>query len=516
MNESLSISQVLEQAKNQNPNKEVLFDGVTRKSYQTLYEESLTLALKLSKLGVTKGDRIMVCLPNWNETVVIYYSIAMLGAILVPCNPRSSREELLYILENSQACMVFHSDRFSHTDFLKQYVKGQYNYVTLEHIINVRGLNGDGYLYEKLVEKGFKESLNVKIIPEKDVLAILYTSGSTGKPKGVMLTHQNAIFTAKVSAEAMECTSEDVFLVSVPLFHVFGFIPSMITAMMCSARMVLQEKFQAREALKLVEQERATVHHGVPTMFILELNDPMLESFDLSTLRTGIVAAAPCPEEIVRKIRTLMGCNILVSYGLTEASAGVTATSLHDDIHVPSITVGKPLPGVEVKIVDSHENEVKRGETGELIVRSLGVMKGYYQLPEYSRKVDEQGWLYTGDLAKMDEHNYITIVGRQEEMILRREYSISPEEVEDVFYKHPSVLEVAVIGIEDGVLGEKVCAVIKLKPDRIEDEYSLRSYMVGKIATYKIPDVFVFSEELPKTASGKINKLEVKAQLIND
>ncbi|WP_332632358.1 class I adenylate-forming enzyme family protein [Halalkalibacter flavus] len=514
MNGSLSLHQVLEQAVNKHPNKEALFDGFERKSYRTLYEESLRLASSLSQLGVTKGDRVMVCLPNWNETVVIYFSLAMLGAVLVPCNPRSSREEFIYILENSQASTVFLSDCFTHTELFKHYVKGQYNYVTLERIIMVRGQNKSFYLFEELVEKeDSKETLNVKIDPDKDLFTILYTSGTTDKPKGVMLTHKNAIYTANVTAEAMECNSKDVFLVSVPLFHVFGLIPSMITATIISAKMVLQEKFQAREALNLIEQEQVTVHHGVPTMFILELNDPMLGSFDLSTLRTGIVAAAPCPEEVVRKIRTLMGCNIIVSYGLTETSAGVTATSLYDDDLLRSATVGKPLPGTEVKIVDLFRNEVSRGVTGELAVRSFGVMKGYFHLPETIMRIDEEGWLYTGDLAKMDDHDYITIIGRQEEMIIRGGYNISPEEVENVLYKHPSILEVAVIGMEDSILGEMICAVIKLKPDRVEDEYCLKSYMEGKLVNYKIPDQLVFLEDLPKTASGKINKMELMVEL---
>ncbi|KHF38513.1 class I adenylate-forming enzyme family protein [Halalkalibacter okhensis] len=511
MSESLSLHQVLEKAAKQYPSKEALFDGYERKSYGTLYEESLCLASSLSQLGVTKGDRVMVCLPNWNETVVIYFSLAMLGAVLVPCNPRSSREEFIYILENSQASMAFLSDGFIHTEIVKHYVKGQSKNGTLEQVIKLRSQNNSYYSYEELIKKSDNPNIyNVEIDPVNDVFAILYTSGSTGQPKGVILTHQNVIYTANVTAEAMECTSNDVFLVSVPLFHVFGLIPNMITATTIAAKLVLQERFQAREALKLIEQEQVTVHHGVPTMFILELNDPLLGSFDLSTLRTGIVAAAPCPEEIIRKIQTLMGCNIIVSYGLTETSAGVTATSLGDDDLLRLTTVGKPLPGVEVKIVDLYRNEVARGETGELAVRSYGVMKGYFQLPETIMKIDEEGWFYTGDLAKMNDQNDITIVGRQEEMIIRGGDHIAPEEVENVFYKHPSVLEVAVVGIDDSKVGEMICAVIKLKPDRVEDEYSLKSYMEGKMV---VPDQVVFREDLPKTANGKINKVQLKVEL---
>lgn len=282
------------------------------------------------------------------------------------------------------------------------------------------------------------------------------------------------------------------------------------------AKMVFLENYRAIDVLKLIESEKVTVHHGVPTMFILELNHPEFNQFDLTSLRTGIIAAAPCPEEIVRKIRTDMGCDILVSYGLTETSSAVTFADFDDDDYLKASTVGKVLPDVEAKVVDAQRKPVPIGEVGEIAVRGKGVMKGYYQMPEKTMEVfDEEGWFYTGDSVTIDEKGYIKIVGRTKDIIIRGGYNIYPREIEELFYKHQSVLEVAIIGLPDTVLGEISCAVIKLKPSHSEDELSMKTFIKERVADFKVPDRIVFVEELPMTASGKILKKELTNLISN-
>ncbi|MFC0295927.1 AMP-binding protein [Geobacillus jurassicus] len=494
--------------------KEVAYDGYRRMTYKELVDDVEQMASALASLGIQKGDRVIVCLPNWNEFLVIYFSLARLGAILVPCNPRYREEELVYILENSKATAAFLMGESGHLDIFASH---PFAGSSLKYIFTVRFWQKGYYSFEDLMELG-KRSPSVPPVAidvAEDVFSILYTSGTTGKPKGAMLTHQNVIYSANAAAEAMKCTEDDVFLVAVPVFHVFGMVPSILSAVLSGARLVFMEQYKAEEALKLIEQEKVTIHHGVPTMFILELNHPNFTRYQLSSLRTGIIAAAPCPEEVVRKIRTQMGCDIVISYGLTETSATVTITSFDDSDHVRSETVGKAAPGAEVKVVDDNRQEVKSGEVGELACRSFGVMKGYYGMPEKTKEViDEEGWFYTGDLATMDENGYVRIVGRKKEMIIRGGYNIYPREIEELFYKHPSVMEVAIIGLPDSVLGEISCAVIKLRPDCVEDEESMKAYIKGKVADYKVPDRVVFVEELPVTPSGKIKKVALREMIV--
>lgn len=508
-NINISIHDVLENAYKLHPDKEALYDGYNRITYRQLYKEVHEVASALLQKGFSKGDKVMVCLPNWNEFVSIYFGLASIGAILVPCNIRYRDEELVYILENSQAKGIFIAEGFGHVEFLKNYLKGEQNQDSLEHIFTVR-FKKDGYhTYDDLLEMGEKVPFTNPVIePAEDVFSILYTSGTTGKPKGVMLTHQNFIYSAGISNEKLVCTPDDVFLIAVPIFHVFGMAPGILSAIAAGAKIVFMENFKAVDALELIEKEKISVHHGVPTMFILELNHPRFREFNLSSLRTGIIAAAPCPEEIVRKIRNMMGCDIMVFYGLTESTASVTATSFDDDDYIRSVTVGKVLSGSEAKVVDEQRKSVLTGVVGELALRGPGVAKGYYQMPDKTQKeFDGAGWFYTGDLVTMDERGYIQIVGRKKDMIIRGGYNIYPREVEEIYYRHPSVLEIAIIGLPDTVLGELSCAVIKLKPDQFEDEKSMKAYINNKIADYKVPDRIVFVNEMPMTASGKISKV---------
>lgn len=511
----LTVSQLLKRAFLSVPDKEVLADGYRRLSYRELADEANWIASGLLQLGVTKGDRVAVCLPNWHEFVIIYFAVAKIGAILIPLNIRYRAHEIEYVLQNSAAKVAFFTREFNGINHYEQFIQAKKRAPHLQNLITVRFDSDHLHSFEQLREAGKNKTLTAAETPSKeDVFTILYTSGTTGQPKGAMLTHNNVVHTATITAESMRCTSDDVFLVVVPVFHVFGMVPSILSTVAAEARMVLMEQFKAESVLKVIQDERITVHHGVPTMFILELNHPSFRSYDLSSLRTGIIAAAPCPVEIVRRIRDEMGCDIVVAYGLSETSPTLTMTGFDDDDKVRAETVGKVLPGAEIKIVDDNRRLVPVGTVGELACRGFGVMKGYYNMPEMTREaIDGDGWFYTGDLATVDEQGYIRIVGRKKEMIIRGGYNIYPREIEEIFYTHPAVMEAAVVGLPDSVLGEISCACVRIKPGARATEEELREFMQSRVADYKVPDKIVFLEEFPMTASGKIRKVDLQNQL---
>ncbi|MBM7717033.1 AMP-binding protein [Siminovitchia sp. FSL H7-0308] len=517
--ESLSVSELLYRAYQLEPEKEVLFDGYSRMTYGELMDQSCLLAASLQKMGISKGDRIAVCLPNWNEFVVIYFAAAHIGAVIVPFNTRYRMYEVQYNIRNSGAKLAFFTNEFDGVNHMEQFLEAKENVTSLKQLITVRYKADQLESYEQIIkgEEVCTSFNRTAVNPKKDVFTILFTSGSTGSPKGAMLTHANVVMTAIKTAEQMDCTAEDVFFVSVPVFHVFGMVPSILSAVSVGARMVLLDEYKPEKALSLTESEKITVKHGVPTMFILELNHKNFHQYDLSSLRTGIIAAAPCPVEIVKRIRQEMGCEIMVAYGLSETSPTLTMTSFSDSDVVRAETVGKALPGAEVKIVDNNRNEVMNGEVGEIACRSFGVMKGYCNMPEHTKAVlDEDGWFYTGDLGTIDIEGNLRIVGRKKEMVVRGGYNIYPREIEEVFYQHPDVMEAAVVGLPDTVLGEISCACITLKPHSQMDEKDLFQFIRERIADYKVPDKMIILDEFPMTASGKIKKISLREELIEN
>lgn len=511
-----TVFSLLEEAYASCPDKEVIFDQYRRMTYRELYQESLQMAAGLSRLGVNKGDRVAVCLPNWHEFVIILFALTKIGAVLVPVNIRYRAAEIQYILENSEAKVAFIAEKYEDIHHFSLFRSAGQKLNSLQHLITVR-FKEEGYTsYEELLKTG--ESLTVDeaaIRPADDLFSILYTSGTTGLPKGAMLTHRNVVNIARLAGQKMQCTPDDVYLIPVPVLHVMGLM-FILRAVTYQGKLVLMEKYKAEEALRLIQDERVTVHPGVPTMFILELNHPNFKAYDLSSLRTGEMAAAPCPVEIVRRIRTEMNCDVLVAYGMTETSATLTMADFSDPDEYRAETVGRALPGMEIKIVDDKRREVPRGEVGELACRSVGLMKGYYKREKETREaIDEEGWFYSGDLATMDEQGYVRIVGRKKEMIIRGGFNIYPREIEEIFYTHPSVMEVAIVGIPDEVLGERSCAAIRLKPGQKVTEEELKAFIKGKVADYKVPDLIVFVDQFPMTATGKISKVNLRQELID-
>lgn len=514
-NVSMVVSDTLRAVCQRDSYREAIYDGYRRLTYKGLDEESNAIASELIKLGIEKGDHVAVCLPNWHEFVVTFFAIAKAGATIVPFNTRYQKSEIEYILNNAKVKAAFFTERIEDNQLWDSFYHCYQNNEFLQHLISVRFEHDEAVSYQEMAEKGDKQCRDFPELSAEDVFIIMYTSGTTGKPKGAMLTHSNVVKTADMAADFMDCTPDDVFLIPVPAFHIFGMVPSLLTAVTAGSKMVFMEEFKGDKALQLIQGEKITVHHGVPTMFILELNQSDLGSYDLTSLRTGIVAAAPVPREIIGKIRDQLHCEILVSYGMTEASPCLTATTFDDDDDVRAETVGRAMPGVEVNIVNQETGDIlEPGEVGEIVARSPGIMKGYFEMPEKTAEVlSADGWYKTGDLGVMDVQGNVSIVGRKKDLIIRGGYNIYPREIEEHFYEHSGVSEVAIVGLPDTVLGEVTCAAVTAKDGAAVTEEELKEFIRTKVADYKVPDKVKVIEELPMTASGKISRLKLQEQM---
>ncbi|MFS0644101.1 class I adenylate-forming enzyme family protein [Siminovitchia sp. 179-K 8D1 HS] len=501
----LSVYRLLKEAEAKFGQNEAVYDLTHRVSYSQLLQDADLIAASLLEMGLKKGDRIGAALPNWYETAALFFAVAKIGAILVPFNPVYQFHEIKYILENSKPKALFITKRFNR-QILSELDS------PISFVISVR-FKAEGLINYNELLMGSSVIEETPVDVNNDVYCILYTSGTTGVPKGVMITHRSVVQSGNTIAGELYCTNEDVFIIAAPLFHIFGMACNLFSVVSVGARMVLKDKFHPREMLELIEQEKVTIHQGVPTMFLKELAVEDFEQFDVSSLRAGMVGASPIPANKVKEIRDRLGMNLCQSYGITETGS-VTMTPYNDSEEKITTTLGKAIPGVKLKIVDEGRNELPPGEIGEIAIHSFGNMKGYYQMPkETSGVLDDEGWFYTGDLGKLDEEGYLYFIGRAKEMIIRGGFNIYPQEIEALLSKHPAVDTPAVIGLPDEVLGEIVCAVIQLKSgaDCTEDE--LKEYLKERLATYKIPEKFVFTKDFPVTASGKIQKMKLREQL---
>ena len=509
MKEKMTVPELLKSASLQVPNREAIFDLSRRLTYRELDEESDHLASSLAARGIQKGDRVGVCLPNWHETVIIYFAIAKLGAVLVPFNPKYRIHEAQHIIGDTSPALLFICEDFEQSIGIESIS------TMVEEIITVRFKKEGIISFEQLME--YPAPLpTVAIDSVHDLFCILYTSGSTGLPKGAMITHETIVLSGVSIAKELHMQPSDVHLIVAPIFHIFAMGgPGIMGAIASQGKMVLQPKYSPKEALELIEKEKVTVHSAVPTMYNLELHHPDLDSFDLSSLKMGITGGSPCPEETLKDIKQKMKMNICVSYGLSEVGS-ITLTKLEDDDQRILETIGRAIPGTAIQIVNDERKPVPMGEVGEIACKGFGIFKGYYQAPEKTEEIyDADGWFYTGDLGTMDANGYITFIGRKKEMIIRGGFNIYPREIEEILYSHPKVAEVAVIGVPDAVMGEVVYAVIKIKANELLTKEEIQDYLKNYIANYKVPSEVLFVEELPLTSSGKIQKLVLKDLIID-
>jgi fatty-acyl-CoA synthase len=533
-----TIGNFFEKQVEKNPDRDFIVypDRNLRFTYREFDERVNMLAKGLLSLGIGNGDHVGIWARNVPDWLTFMFATAKIGVVLVTVNTAYKAHELEYVLKQSDMKALAIIDGYQDVDYvnivyelipeLKTYERGNLKskeFPFLEHVIYVgqekhRGMYNTNELMLLGKHTDDEELLKVKeTVNNTDVVNMQYTSGTTGFPKGVMLTHRNILNNGYYIGERQKFTENDKLCITVPLFHCFGIVLAVMAIITHGATMVMIELFDPIMVLAAVQKEKCTALYGVPTMFIAEFSHPMFDIFDLSTLRTGIMAGSPCPIEAMKKVVKDMHMTEITSvYGLTEGSPGFTQTSVDDPLEKRVETVGKPLPNCEVKIVDPVTGEtLGPNQTGEICCKGYNVMKGYYKMPEKTREViDEEGWLHSGDLATCDEEGYYSIVGRIKDMIIRGGENIYPREIEEFIHTMDGVRDVQVVGIPDEKYGEIIGAfIIKEEEAHLAPE-DVRDYAVNKIARYKVPKYVFFVKEFPLTASGKIMKFKLREQAI--
>ncbi len=507
------------------PDNEALVyaDRNLRLTFAALEAEARIIARGLMACGVERGERVALWATNVPEWVVLQFALAKIGAILVTVNTALRAHEVDYLLRQSEAATVITIRGFKDVDYLSALREigavGASRLPELKRVIFIGpDCPADLIPYEELRE--LADAVSDRQLDEReravdpdDVINMQYTSGTTGFPKGVMLTSRNIVNNGYWLGRGLGYTPQDRLCLCVPLFHCFGCVIGVLGAYTHGVCLCAVESFEARKVLETIERERCTSVYGVPTMFLAEMEDPEFARFNLSSLRTGVMAGSLCPESLMRRAINEMNLReMTIAYGLTEASPGITQTARDDSIENRTQTVGRVLPEMEVKIVDPVTGEEAGiGEPGELCVRGYNVMKGYYNNPEATRAaLDEDGWLGTGDQATIDADGYVRITGRLKDIIIRGGENIAPKEIEDLLRQHPAVADASVYGISSEFFGEEVAAAVRLKAEAAATEEELRKFCQGQIARFKIPKYVRFVNDFPMTASGKIQKYRLR------
>ncbi len=504
-----------------------------RYSYLDLKRVVDQFARGLIQLGVRKGERVGIWSPNNMEWVITQFATAKIGAILVNINPSYRIFELEYALKQSGVKYLISATKFKRSDYVSiiyelvpeakkagSLVIDSAKLPALRSLILMEEERQPG-MHRWTDIMGLGKDASEPLVAERqrslefdDAINIQYTSGTTGFPKGATLSHFNILNNGFFVGEMLRFTEKDRLCIPVPFYHCFGMVLSNLLCATHGATMVLpSEAFDAGKVLETVEQERCTAVHGVPTMFIAELDHPDFSKYDLSSLRTGIMAGAPCPIEVMRRVMNLMGIRqITIAYGMTETSPVSLQTSADDPVDKRVTTVGRAIPHVEIKIIDPATNQtVPHGVAGEICVRGYLVMLGYWNNPEATKEViDQARWMRTGDIGTMRPDGYVNIVGRLKDMIIRGGENIYPREIEELLHTHPKISDAQVIGVPSEKYGEEVMAWIQLRENATATEEEIREFCRDKISYYKIPKYIKFTEEFPMTVTGKIQKFKMK------
>ncbi len=489
-------------------------------------------ARALMALGVQPGDRLGIWAPNCAEWCITQFASAKVGAILVNINPAYRSSELDYALGQSGCRWVICADAFKTSDYhamlqglLPGLASGQPGALICERFPELRGVVSlalsppPGFMAWHALQ-ALAEVVSGEALAERqaqlrcdDPINIQYTSGTTGFPKGATLSHSNILNNGYMVGESLGLTEHDRLVVPVPLYHCFGMVMANLGCMTHGSAMIYpSDAFDPLATLRAVAQEKATALYGVPTMFIAELDHPQRGEFDLSSLRTGIMAGATCPIEVMRRVIGEMHmAEVQIAYGMTETSPVSLQTGAADDLERRVTSVGRTQPWLESKVVDAEGNTVPRGEIGELCTRGYSVMLGYWNNPKATAEsIDADGWMHTGDLAVMDEQGYVCIVGRSKDMIIRGGENIYPRELEEFFFTHPAVADVQVIGVPCSKYGEEIVAWVRLHPGHAASEAELREWARARIAHFKVPRYFRFVDEFPMTVTGKVQKFRMR------
>lgn len=539
--DTVTIGQLLDIVADQFGNRQFLnYPKLNLKlTYKQMQKISNDVAKGFMALGINKGDHIAVWANNIPEWIYAKFGIAKAGGVIVTVNTNLKCFEMEYLMKQSDATtLVMVGGVREGNEYLRIIETlcpelninepGNLNCTLFPKLKNIIFLGNESYpgmftwkemikLGRLITDKELKERQDSLVCD--DIINILYTSGTTGSPKGVMLSHKNVIGNADSLGKNIMLSAIDSVCVPVPFFHCFGCVAGILTCVTSGATLCPITSFSPHEVLETVEKLKCTAIHGVSTMFIAELEEMTKKQYDISSLRTGIIAGSMVTPKLMQQIMAKMGIPELnIAYGQTECSPAITATNRNDSIEKRFGTVGRPLPDVEVKIVDPYtDQELRCGAQGELCARGYNVMKGYYKNPEATMTtIDSAGWLHTGDLATMDEEGYCTITGRIKDVIIRGGENIYPVEIETFLLTHPDIMEVQVVGIPNKKYGEEVHAFVKLLPHKYTNEKELKEFCKNKIAFHKIPSCFVFIEEYPTTASGKVQKFKLVEQSFED
>ena len=528
-----TLGEMLENWAYKTPDKDFMIypDRNLRFTYGEFNSRVDAMAKGLLFIGIKPGDKVGIWAKNVPDWTTIMFATAKIGAVLVTINTNYKLAEIEYLLKDADINTLCLVDGYRDSDYvnmifnlvpeLKEQSRGELNSEKFPELRNVvfigqRKHRGMFNTAELILLGSHVDDLELESVKENlkchDVINMQYTSGTTGFPKGVMLSHHNILNNGYAAGQCMKYTADERLLVCVPLFHCFGCVLAVCAIISHGAAMVFTEDFDPVIVMASVQKEKCTALYGVPTMFISELNHPMFDMFDLSSLRTGIMAGALCPIETMNQVMTKMHMkDIIIVYGLTESSPGMTATRTHNSAEVRATTVGFEFPNVEVKIVNTETGEIcSSGQQGEICCRGYNVMKGYYKnLQATERAIDTDGWLHSGDLAVKTEDGFYKITGRIKDMIIRGGENIYPREIENYLYRMQQIEAVEVVGIPSPKYGEAVSAFIKLKSGRKLNEEEVTDFCRGNIARFKIPKYIFFVDEFPMTASGKIQKYKL-------
>ncbi|MGN6686414.1 MAG: AMP-binding protein [Actinomycetales bacterium] len=516
-----TLGESLHRAVRDHGDREALVDCASNRrwTYSELDVEVDEVALGLLALGVSKGDRVGIWAPNVPEWVMVQYATAKIGAILVNVNPAYRSHELRYVLQQSGMKVLVSAVAYKTSEHQRMVEEVRGECPALEHVVYI----GEDS-WQQLVATGAKRDHHelverAETLSFDDPINIQYTSGTTGFPKGATLSHHNILNNGYFVTELIGITEQDRICMPVPLYHCFGMVMSVIGAVSHAACVVMPAPtFEPRATLEAVQAERCTALYGVPTMFIAELGLPDFASFDLSSLRTGIMAGSPCPVEVMKRVIDEMNMSeVAISYGMTETSPVSTQTRRDDDLDRRTATVGRVMPHLEVKIVDPATGlVVPRGEPGELCTRGYSVMLGYWEEPDKTAEaIDPARWMHTGDLAVMRSDGYVNIVGRIKDMVIRGGENIYPREIEEFLYTHPDIADVQVVGVPDERYGEELMAWVRMKDGRPAlTAEAVREFATGKLAHYKIPRYVHVVDAFPMTVTGKVRKVQMRQEAV--
>ena len=496
-----------------------------RWSYAELKRRVDNLAAGLRRLGLAPGERLGIWSQNCAEWVLVQFATAKAGIILVNINPAYRRTELVYALNKVECKALVLSPSFKTSNYLQILAEARPELRYLQTVIRLGKDKSPGMLnFDDLtVDASDAEIEQLEKLASTqqfdDPINIQFTSGTTGSPKGATLTHHNILNNGFFIGEAMRFSELDRLCIPVPLYHCFGMVLGNLACVTHGATMVFPDGgFDAKSVLDTVQAERCTALHGVPTMFIAVLDHPEFDQYDLSSLRTGIMAGSPCPVEVMKRVASRMNMReVTIAYGMTETSPVSFQSSVDDPLERRVSTVGRIHPHIEVKVVDTEGRVVPRGEKGELLTRGYSVMLGYWNDEDKTREaIDAAGWMHTGDLATLDAQGYCNIVGRSKDMVIRGGENIYPREVEEYLYKHPKVQDVQCVGVPDDKYGEELCACVVLRAGETATEEEIREFCRGEIAHYKVPRYVRFVSGFPMTVTGKIQKYILRQQIADE